>query len=121
MKKFEKKIIRLKQQYSVKGVKYFRGCEGYGFNATLYLAKKRISFVYDSGNGEVIYHFEPFNLDAFGVLKKACKDVGRVPYSYLGYDDMIAKDTQYTIETLVDALLAEYDQKKLLKKKVYKN
>ena len=38
-------------QYTVKGVKSFRGMEGYGFNATLYNGSKRIAFVIDEGRG----------------------------------------------------------------------
>lgn len=37
--------------YSVKGVKSFRGMEGYGFNAVLYRDGKKIALVIDEGNG----------------------------------------------------------------------
>ena len=39
------------QKYEVKGIKSFRGNEGYGFNATLYRKGKKIAFVMDSAQG----------------------------------------------------------------------
>jgi len=44
------KMIR-NSKFSVKGVKTFRGMEGYGINANLYYENKKIAFLLDSGNG----------------------------------------------------------------------
>ena len=41
----------MENKYEVKGVKSFRGMEGYGFNATLYRNGKKVAFVMDSAQG----------------------------------------------------------------------
>ena len=46
--------------YEVKGVKTFRGMEGYGFNASLYRDGKKVALVIDEGNGGD-YNFEWFD------------------------------------------------------------
>lgn len=48
------KAVNSGHGYSVKGVKFFRGNEGYGFNATLYRDGKAIAFVYDDATGGML-------------------------------------------------------------------
>ena len=48
------KLIRL-SDYSAKGIKTFKGMEGIGVNANIYLGKKKIAEVIDSGDGGCLH------------------------------------------------------------------
>lgn len=47
-------LERESYDYTLKGVKTFRGRDGYGLNATLCRGKKKVAFIMDAGNGGMI-------------------------------------------------------------------
>jgi len=116
-KGYKKKIAALKQQYSIKGVKYFRGTDGYGFNANLYLDKKKIAFTYDAGSGALIYNIDVFDKEAINNLMLAIDDIGLVPRKYPDWPDW---ESKYSMEDLVDELINDYEGNKKLKRKFLK-
>lgn len=109
----KKKIAKLKKQYSVKGVKYFRGHDGYGFNASLYLGKKKIAFLIDLADGGK-FQIEPFDEDEVKKLRMACEDeelVQRCGSQLKEWDY-----TNITFEWLVEELINDYENMKRLKR-----
>lgn len=94
--------------YSVKGVKSFRGNEGYGFNATLYKDGKAIAFVYDDANGGC-YSYEWKDKDAVAPLEELAKQK---------YPDMKFEQMDAFVGSLVDDVLLAKDAAKLVKGKV---
>ena len=84
--------------YSVKGVKSFRGMEGQGFNATLYRGKIKIAFVIDEANGGC-YHYDWFNRAEEKILMDYCESLPKEAV----YDDMeISVDPDMLVGALVD-------------------
>lgn len=94
--------------YTVKGVKSFRGNEGYGFNATLYKDGKAIAFVYDDANGGC-YSYEWKDKDAITALEELAKQK---------YPDMKFEQMDAFVGSLIDDVLFEKDAAKLVKGKV---
>jgi len=83
--------------YNVKGVKSFRGMEGYGFNATLYRGKIKIAFVIDEANGGC-YHYDWFNRAEDKILRDHCESLPKE----VVYDMEIAVDSDMLVGALVD-------------------
>lgn len=94
--------------YTVKGVKSFRGNEGYGFNATLYKDGKAIAFVYDDANGGC-YMYEWKDKAAEQPLLELAKQK---------YPDMKFEQMDAFVGSLIDDVLLEKDAAKLTKGKV---
>lgn len=94
--------------YTVKGVKSFRGNEGYGFNATLYKDGKAIAFVYDDANGGC-YMYEWKDKAAEQPLLELAKQK---------YPDMKFEQMDAFVGSLIDDALLEKDAAKLTKGKV---
>lgn len=94
--------------YTVKGVKSFRGNEGYGFNATLYKDGKAIAFVYDDANGGC-YMYEWKDKAAEQPLLELAKQK---------YPDMKFEQMDAFVGGLIDDVLLEKDAAKLTKGKV---
>lgn len=94
--------------YTVKGVKSFRGNEGYGFNATLYKDGKAIAFVYDDANGGC-YMYEWKDKAAEQPLLELAKQK---------YPDMKFEQMDAFVGSLIDDVLLEKDAAKLVKGKV---
>lgn len=99
--------------YSVKGVKNFRGNEGYGFNATLYKDGKAIAFVIDDANGG-IYSYEWKDKAAEAVLEAYVKTLPTVHEH--GMDLTI--DMDWFVSDLVEDFNIEKDAAKMVKGKV---
>ena len=119
MKEYEEKIAELKQLYSVKKVLFFRGHDGYGFNASLYMRKKKIAFIIDLAQGSD-FQIEEDDYEAVEKLKLACKNIGLVPAVYNDGVKKIPVKYPYTIDSLVEDLLEDYENRKKLKKKISK-
>jgi hypothetical protein len=83
--------------YNVKGVKSFRGMEGYGFNATLYRGKVKIAFVMDEAN-DGCYHYEWFNRAEDKILRDYCESLPKEAVC----DMEIAVDPDMLMSALVD-------------------
>ena len=94
--------------YSVKGVKTFRGNEGYGFNATLYKDGKAIAFVYDDANGGC-YSYEWKDTSAIAALEALAKEK---------HPDLKFEQMDAFVNDLVEDVLLERDAAKLVKGKV---
>lgn len=110
---YKELIAKLKQLYSVKGVKTFRGHEGIGYNASLYKGKKKIAFVIDDASGGDS-HIEEEDIEAVKELELACANVGLVPRSYPGWKDW---ESKYDIREFIGDLVNDYEDKKRIKKK----
>lgn len=94
--------------YAVKGVKTFRGNEGYGFNATLYKDGKAIAFVIDDANGGC-YSYE---------WKDDAERVPFVEYAKQRMTEVTMEHDDALVASLVEDVLLERDAAKLVKGKV---
>lgn len=94
--------------YTVKGVKSFRGNEGYGFNATLYKDGKAIAFVYDDANGGC-YSYEWKDESAIAPLEELAKQ---------SHPDLKFEQMDAFVGALIDEVLLAKDAAKLVKGKV---
>ena len=83
--------------YNVKGVKSFRGMEGYGFNATLFRGKVKIAFVIDEANGGC-YHYDWFDRAEDKRLRDYCETLPKEAV----YDMEIAVDPDILVSELVE-------------------
>lgn len=99
--------------YTVKGVKNFRGNEGYGFNATLYRDGKAIAFVIDDANGGC-YSYEWKDKAEEAILDAYVKTLP-TRHEY-GMD--LTVDADWFVSDLVDDFNLEKDAAKLTKGKV---
>lgn len=99
--------------YSVKGVKNFRGNEGYGFNATLYKDGKAIAFVIDDANGGC-YSYEWKDKDAEAALDAYVKTLPKVH----DFGMELTVDADWFVSDLVEDYNLEKDAAKMVKGKV---
>lgn len=99
--------------YSVKGVKNFRGNEGYGFNATLYRDGKAIAFVIDDANGGV-YSYEWKDKAEEKLLDDHVKTLPKVHEHGME----LTVDADWFVSDLVDDYNLEKDAAKMVKGKV---
>ena len=107
----------------LKSVKTFRGNEGYGLNATLYVDGVKTAFVIDDANGGDI-DYEIFNNEKFELLQAYAKTLPAEPIVFNG-KTMMTKTAdgtetpvlfQPTIDTLVDEVFNEMEKAKAAKK-----
>lgn len=62
--------------YHVKNLKIFRGMEGQGFNATLYLGKQRLGTVIDDASGgPVVFNLSPEDRNALDEYVQSLPDI----------------------------------------------
>ena len=104
------------RDYTVKGVKTFRGMEGHGFNASLYKGGKRIAFVIDSAHGGD-YNYEVTNEELFEELEGHIKTLPDI------VTDMVNNDgSAFTYPVDMDSFVAQLveadDDKKWWKRKL---
>lgn len=100
----QKQIIELAQKngYRVKGLKVFKGMEGYGFNVRLLRHGKKIAEVVDDGSGGVTMFYWTDRSEELK-LQDLCAKVD--PEMYEGYE--IKCDQSIFIEELVNHLQEE--------------
>lgn len=87
-----------KLNYSVKGIKSFRGMEGYGFNATLYRDGKKVCFVIDEATGGN-YLYEWVDRKEETILRDYCKSLPKEHYPE--HDITIDVDADMFVNELV--------------------
>ena len=120
MKGYEKRMAKLKQLYSVKGVKTFRGHHGYGFNATLYMGKKKVAVAVElATGGDMEFQLEDQN--ELEKLEIMCTKVGDVPSLVnIGEGKQEIWLIPYSISSFVFDLVEDYKENKRLNKKASK-
>jgi hypothetical protein len=95
---------------TLKNVKSFRGSEGYGFNASLYLNGKKVAFVMDEGCGGC-YRYEWEHRGARDIVESWVKTLPKTEFEDVG-----------TVETDLDIvmgrLLDRHDVQKQCKTKI---
>ena len=105
--------------YSIKGLKFFRGMEGDGFNASLLKDGRRICFVIDEGNGGML-NYEELS-DADEKMLKEFVDVVRLEKSDAtdesGFCDRKSFDLDWMLNDMVTAWEFEQKMRRMTKKK----
>jgi hypothetical protein len=112
--KKQKDIVdKLKQKYSVKKLRTFRGMEGDGVNSTLYENGEAVCDVDDDGNGGCL-NFGNYEVEE--KLEKELKNVGKVKYDET--DTMtFTYDAEMFLNDLIDAALEDKTYKRKCKTK----
>lgn len=86
---------------SVKGVKTFRGMEGHGFNATLYLDGKKVAFVMDEGSGGCM-RYEWNDRKAEDIVNNWVKTLPKMKFEGSGSNQEFDADLDIVISNLLD-------------------
>jgi hypothetical protein len=104
-------VSPLKEKYSIKNIKTFRGMEDTGVNSTLYENGKKLCDVDDDGNGGCL-HFSDYSVEE--KLERELKNVGKVKY-----DETMT--LTYDAEMFVNELIDRAVEDKQFKTKCKKN
>jgi hypothetical protein len=88
----------------LKNVKTFRGMEGYGLNATLYVDGIKTAFVIDDANGGPV-DYEIFNKAKFDEIKAYAASLPAEPIVFDGVPALDEKNQPMTIQPDVDTLV----------------
>jgi len=106
-------VSPLKEKYSVKNLKTFRGMEGTGVNSSLYENNKKVCDVDDDGNGGCL-DFSDYSVEE--KLEKELKKVGKVKYDET--DTMtFTYDAEMFLNELIDRALEDKQYKTKCKMK----
>jgi hypothetical protein len=104
--------------YSLKSVAYHVGREGYGFNATLWHFGKKIGVVQDEGSGGCLNWYT----DTREEREALCDYVVTLPFYNMYHGDMAKympegyRGTMPSVDSFLEALLAEHERNKQRKK-----
>lgn len=111
------------ETYTLKGIKTFNGMEGGGYEANLYLGKKKIGTCLNGATGgpDDFHFFKKEDEEAFVAF---CKEWYQTSEAKAGFDKLVAHtgtdssnyDTSYAMEGWVSEFLAAYEEEKLLKR-----
>lgn len=110
----KKNLYEFAKQFEVKGIKMFRGMEGYGVNSTLYRNGKKLCNCDDSGDGGCL------DFSEYSVQEKLNKELAKLIGKVKFFDTDNSMITDYDAETFVNDLLAIADENKQLKSKCKK-
>ena len=101
-----------KGEYSVRGIKSFRGTDGIGYNASLYRGGKKIAFVIEEGNGgEADFHW--FDKAEEPILRAFVDALPPVKSEFDGRD--LKMDYGWFVTELVDEVENEQKQRRACK------
>lgn len=110
--------------YSITGLKTFRGNEGYGFNANLLIDGRKVAFVYDDANGGCYrYEWVAKSHEERDADRKAldahAASLPRIPFGPdMGVDGDFQPDCDYVLDQLVQAAQVEKQFNSAIKSKV---
>jgi hypothetical protein len=100
-------------EFTVKNIKTFRGMEGIGYNATLYLNDKKFAEVLDDAHGGEV-NIECFNKDDYAILSNYVLTLPKWKsgFSEEMYDMTVCLFVENMINKILDAKKLEKAKKK---------
>lgn len=111
------------ETYTLKGIKTFNGMEGGGYEANLYLGKKKVGTCFNDGNGGCDYfHFNKKEYEAPFVA--FCKEWYQTSQAKAEFEKLTAQygtdadnySQSYAMESWVSEFLASREEEKNLKR-----
>lgn len=110
----DKNDYTMKGRLTVKGVKQFRGMEGYGFNATLYMDNKKVCFVMDDANGGC-FKYEVSDKAKFAAIEKYIKTLPQATFGDNG-EHSVDVSMDILVDELVNQSIESKEITKMMKK-----